>query len=152
MLLNLVSKTWKIVPRQVRTFVTRRLQPKFTVSVTGILTNDRGEVLLLDHLLRPRSGWAPPGGFVERGEQPQAALRREIKEETTLDIADIKIIRARTLKRHVEIIYIAHAIGEARPASREVKSLRWTSIDEMPADMSLELRSAISNALAGSEL
>src|ERR1043165_2050412 len=119
MLLDLVSKTWKVLPKQVRTFITRRVQPKFTVSVTGIVTNDKGEVLLLDHVLRPRSGWGPPGGFIDRAEQPEAALRREIKEETTLDLADVRLLRARTFRRHVEIIFTARGVGEARVVSRE---------------------------------
>src|ERR1043166_9655771 len=114
MLLDLVSKTWKVLPKPLRTFIARRVETKFTVSVTGIVTNDRGEVLLLDHLLRPKSGWGPPGGFLERGEQPETALKREIKEETTLELKDIRLVRARTFKRHVEIVFTARAVGEAR--------------------------------------
>ena len=152
MLLDLVSQTWKVLPKQVRTFITRRTQPKFTVSVTGILTNDRGEVLLLDHLLRPRSGWGPPGGFVERGEQPEAALRREIKEETTLDLADIRLIRTRTFKRHIEIIFTAKAIGEARAVSREIRGLQWFDLEKIPAEMSLDLQFVIRKALETPEL
>ena len=152
MLLDLASKTWKMLPRQVRTFITRRLQPKFTVSVTGIVTNDRGEVLLLDHLLRPHSGWGPPGGFVERNEQPEAALRREIKEETTLDLADIRLIRSRTFKRHIEIVFTATAVGEARAVSREIRSLRWFNIDSMPGEMSLDLQFVIRKAVGRTEL
>jgi len=152
MLLDLVSKTWKVLPKQVRTFITRRVQPKFTVSVTGIVTNERGEVLLLDHLLRPHSGWGPPGGFVERGEQPEAALRREVKEETTLDLADVRLLRARTFKRHIEIIYAALAVGEARVASREITELRWMTLDDMPSEMSLDLQFMIKNALDGPKL
>jgi ADP-ribose pyrophosphatase YjhB (NUDIX family) len=152
MLLDLVSKAWKVMPKQLRTFITRRLQPKFTVSVTGVLTNDKGEVLLLDHVLRPKSGWGPPGGFVERGEQPETALRREIKEETTLEIANVRLIRTRTFKRHVEIVFTATAVGEARAVSREIRSLRWFVIDEIPGEMSLDLQFAIRNALKEPEL
>lgn len=147
MLLELASKTWKVLPRQVRTFVARRIQPKFTVSVTGIVTNEKGEVLLLDHFFRPHSGWGPPGGFVERGEQPEAALRREIKEETTLDLANVHLIRARTFKRHVEIIYTAHAVGEARAVSREIRGLQWFDVDTVPGEMSLDLQFVIRKAL-----
>jgi len=152
MLLDLVSKTWKVLPKQVRTFITRRLQPKFTVSVTGIVTNDRGEVLLLDHLLRPHSGWGPPGGFVERGEQPEAALRREIKEETTLDLADIHLIRSRTFKTSYRDHFSAKAVGEARAVSREIRSLQWFGVDEMPGEMSLDLQFVIRKALEPAEL
>jgi ADP-ribose pyrophosphatase YjhB (NUDIX family) len=147
MLLDLVAKTWKVLPKKVRTFIVRRVQPKFTVSVTGIVTNDRGEVLLLDHLLRPKSGWGPPGGFVERGEQPEAALRREIKEETTLDLKNICLVRTRTFKRHIEIIFTAEGVGEATVASREIRSLGWFLPDEIPDDMGLDLRFSIKNAL-----
>jgi 8-oxo-dGTP diphosphatase len=146
-ILDLISKAWKLLPRQGRTFITRRLQPKFTASVTGIITNDRGEVLLLDHLLRPKSGWGPPGGFVEKGEQAEAALRREVKEETTLDLKNVRLVRVRTFKRHLEIIFTAEAIGDAVVKSREIKSLRWFSPDEMPEDMGLHLHFQIKNAI-----
>lgn len=147
MLLDLVSRTWKVLPKGVRTFIARSIQPKFTVSVTAIVTNEQGEVLLLDHLLRPLSGWGPPGGFVESGEQPERALRRELKEETTLDLADVRIIRARTFKRHIEIIYTAKAVGEARVVSREIRSLQWFMIDDIPREMSLDLQFVIRKAL-----
>lgn len=152
MLIDLVSKTWKALPKQARTFITRRLQQKFTVSVTGIVANDRGEVLLLDHVIRPRSPWGPPGGFVMRGEQPEAALRREIKEETDLDLADVRLIRTRTFKRHIEIIFTARAVGEPHASSLEIRELRWFHPDEMPEDMGLDLQFAIRNALTPPEL
>jgi len=152
MLVELASKTWKVMPRQMRTFIARRLQPKFTVSVTGILTNGSGEVLLLDHWLRPKSGWGPPGGFIDRGEQPEAALRREIKEETSLNLTNVRLVRTRTFKRHIEIIFTADAVGEARVASKEIRSLRWCKPDEMPREMSVDLQFVIRKALGTDEL
>ena len=152
MLVEIATKTWKAMPRQMRTFIARRVQSKFTVSVTGILTNDEGEVLLLDHWFRPKSGWGPPGGFVDRGEQPEAALRREIMEETSLNVANVQLIRTRTFKRHVEIIFTAKAVGEARVTSSEIRSLKWFKIDEMPGEMSVDLKFVITKALKSDEL
>ena len=152
MFIEIATKAWKGMPRQMRTFIARRLQSKFTVSVTGILTNDEGEVLLLDHWFRPKSGWGPPGGFVDRGEQPEAALRREIMEETSLNVANVQLIRARTLKRHIEIIFTAKAVGEARVMSSEIRSLKWVKIDEMPPEMSVDLQFVITKALKPDEL
>jgi ADP-ribose pyrophosphatase YjhB (NUDIX family) len=146
-ILNLVSKTWKVLPKQARTFITRTLQVTFTVSVTGVVTNESGEVLLLDHLIRPNSGWGPPGGFIMRGEQPETALRREIKEETTLDLRNVMLVRTRTFKRHVEIIFAAEAVGQAKAVSKEIRSLKWFAIDEMPGDMSLDLQFVVRNAI-----
>jgi 8-oxo-dGTP pyrophosphatase MutT (NUDIX family) len=36
--------------------------------------------------------WGIPGGKIKRGETSEAALRREIQEETALDITDIRFV------------------------------------------------------------
>jgi 8-oxo-dGTP diphosphatase len=147
MLLKLAEKAWKLMPRKARTLVTRSVQSKFTVSAAGIILNEKGQVLLLDHVLRPNSGWGMPGGFVDTGEQPEAALRREIREETGLELADVRLIRCRTLRRHMEIIFVARGVGEAVVSSFEIKSLAWFDPDKMPGEMSLDLQFLVTAAL-----
>ena len=137
-MIKTAGKIWKKLPPRVRTAITRIWQKTFTVSVAAIITNDAGEVLLLDHVLRPRSGWGIPGGFIDAGEQPDSALKREIREETGLELRDISLYRVRTLKRHVEILFTATAVGEARVLSREIKELRWFDVDEIPPEMNLD--------------
>src|SRR5438552_2393758 len=105
MLIETLGKIWKVLPRNSRRWLTRRLQPHFTVSAAGVITNDRGEVLLLNHVLRPVSGWGLPGGFLNAGEQPEAAFAREIREETGLELSDVKLAHSRTMQRHIEIIF-----------------------------------------------
>ena len=61
-------------------------------------------------------------------------------------------IRTRTFKRHIEIIYTARGMGEARAVSREIRSLKWFEIDSMPAEMSLDLQFAIHKALSPPKL
>lgn len=147
MLVKLIGKVWKLMPRELRTWVTRRAQSKFTVSAAGIITNDKGEVLLLNHVLRPVSGWGVPGGFLEAGEQPEAAFRREIREETGLDLRDVKIHRIRTIGPHIEVIFLAVGVGEAAVASREIKELAWFAVENMPPEMSLDQQFLIRKAL-----
>ena len=136
------------MPKRARTFVTRGVQVKFTVSAAGIITNENGEVLLLNHVLRRVSGWGIPGGFLNVGEQPEAAFRREIREETGLSLTDVTIYRARTFKRHIEIIFLAKGVGEARVLSREITELGWFGMEEMPKEMSLDAQFLIRKALA----
>lgn len=135
------------MPRRLRTMAARSVQVKFTASAAGVITNERGEVLLLNHLLRPVSGWGIPGGFLEFGEQPDAAFRREIREETGLNLADVKLYRCRTIKRHIEIIFTATAVGDAAVMSREIRELGWFDVENMPPDMSLDQQFLVRNAL-----
>ncbi len=147
MLMKLIGKTWKMMPRGIRIWLARRFQTKFTFSAGGIITNEKGEVLLLDHVLRPASGWGIPGGFVMAGEQPDAAFRREIMEETGLELANVRFYRMRTLRRHIEVIYLADGVGEASVRSREIKRLAWFAVEDMPKEMGLDQQFLIRRAL-----
>lgn len=122
------------MPTNARRWLTRRVQPTFTVSAAGIITNDRGEVLLLNHFLRPASGWGLPGGFMKTGEQPEAALRRELLEETGVELSDVRLVQVRTLHRHIEVIFTAKAVGEPAVRSREIIELGWFEADKMPGE------------------
>ena len=148
MLLELSGKFWKVIPYWLRAFMTRRLQTTFTSSAAGIVVNRKREVLLLDHLLRPASGWGIPGGFLEYGEQADEAVRREIREECGIEISDIRLYRVRTLKRHIEIIFIAKGSGEPRVQSREIRDARWFALDAMPGEMNLQQQFMINAALS----
>ena len=151
MLINLVGKLWKVLPPNSRRWLTRRFQASFTASAAGLVTNEKGEVLLLNHVLRPRSGWGMPGGFLNKGEQPEAGLRREIREETGLELTNIRLARIRTMQRHLEIIFVAKGVGEASVQSREITELAWFDLDSMPGEMSLDQQFLIRNILSTNE-
>jgi 8-oxo-dGTP diphosphatase len=146
-LMEVTGRFWKVMPRKLRAFVTRQVEPTFTCSAAGIVTNDRGEVLLLDHVLRPSSGWGIAGGFLNTGEQAEAALRREISEETGLELTNIELYRVRTLKRHIEVIFTAKSSGDPQVKSSEIREARWYGLDEMPGEMSLQQQFMIRAAL-----
>ncbi len=60
-------------------------------TVGALMFNDAGRVLLVR--TRKWSGkWGIPGGKIERGEKAETALARELKEETGLDIGEIKFV------------------------------------------------------------
>lgn len=51
------------------------------------------EILLVKRAFDPGKGeWSLPGGFIELGETPEEAAKRELKEETNLDGEAIKLI------------------------------------------------------------
>lgn len=127
---------WRMLPPRVRLGIIRTTQQKFTVSAAAVILNEAGEVLLLNHVLRPYSGWGLPGGFLTAGEQPEDAIRREIREETGLELVDLEMFRIRTLARHVEMLFSARADGEAEVMSQEIFELGWFDVDSLPERMS----------------
>jgi len=57
------------------------------VGVAGVVWNEAGQVLLIRRRNPPRAGqWSLPGGKLERGESLHQALKREIREETGLEV------------------------------------------------------------------
>ena len=54
------------------------MNPTHLVSVAALVTNEKGEILLVKSPLR---GWEYPGGLIEPGETFQEALHREFREE-----------------------------------------------------------------------
>lgn len=98
---------------------------KFTVSAAAVIVNEANEVLLLEHVLRPGSGWGIPGGFLKHGEQPEFGIRREIKEEIGIELADVKLLRIWTFGPHLEVVFSAFPIGEPEVRTREIFKLGW---------------------------
>ncbi|MEP6912843.1 MAG: NUDIX hydrolase, partial [bacterium] len=60
--------------------------PRFAVTAGAVITDNQGRVLLLKHRFRPGTGWGMPGGFMQEGEQPEEALRRDLREEVGLEV------------------------------------------------------------------
>lgn len=69
-------------------YITHKLQNGPFTTVDAIIEVEGGIVLI--ERSNPPFGWALPGGFVDYGESLENAVRREMKEETGLDLEDLK--------------------------------------------------------------
>ena len=135
-------------PNFLRVKAIRLSQTNLTVSVGTVVLNEKEEILLLDHVLRPASGWGIPGGFMNAGEQPHEAAKREIFEEIGLEVEELQMMWMRNLYRHIEIIFRAKAKGKAEVKSREINSLKWFKYEEMPEEMSQGQKEIIKKVLS----
>ena len=137
MLKDLLGRIWGRAPKAVRRFTTRYTQTRFTVTAAGIIVNENNRVLLLKHRFRSGSSWGIPGGFIEAGEQPEEALRRELREEVGLEIEDVWLFSTRTFRtvKQLEILFRARAKGGVSPQSIEISKAEWFSLDELPAEL-----------------
>ncbi len=133
---KIVGRAWRKTPYFIKSYAIRTTQRKFTASVGAVIVNRQGKVLLLEHVLRPASGWGIPGGFMNRNEQPAEAIRREIREEVGLELENVELFSVRTINRHIEILFRASADGEGSIKSIEINKIGWFTISEIPPEMS----------------
>lgn len=103
------------------------------------------EGILLIKRGNPPEGWALPGGFVDYGESVEEAALREAKEETGLDVVDLKQFHCyskpdRDPRQHtVTVVFTAKATGEVT-ASDDAADARFFSWDNLPEQMAFDHR------------
>ncbi len=102
----------------------------------GIICNAVGEVLIGQRPAHKHGGgyWEFPGGKLEPGEAPQAALVRELREELGIQVSRCEQLMQlaheypdRTVQ--LEVFRVTAYLGE--PVGRESQPLRWVA----PADL-----------------
>jgi 8-oxo-dGTP diphosphatase len=101
--------------------------PKHSVSVAAVITDDQGRALLIQR--RDNGHWEPPGGVLELGETIEDGLRREVREETGLDIEPGQLtgVYKNMTRGVVALVFRAKVIGGDLAASEEAGAFKWAS-------------------------
>ncbi len=150
MLKKVLGLLWRAAPKGLRRIGARLLQTRFTASAGAVVIDERGRVLLLKHVFRTGAGWGIPGGFISTGEQPEAAVRRELLEETGLELESAEFAFARVIEHanHMEIIFRCRARGqEGKARGLEINRLEWFALDQLPETLGRDQRRIIKRAL-----
>jgi len=121
--------------------------------VAAIIYNDRGEILLTKSSKRP-DHWQIPGGHVEMGETCVDALKREIMEETGLEIDNIEFndlqdcIYPKEFEREVHFVFLDYSAhlsgGEMAEKNREMEEYKWVKPTDALKDLKLNPYTKIS--------
>nr|WP_304215910.1 NUDIX hydrolase [Fredinandcohnia onubensis] len=103
--------------------------PKHTVSVSGFITNDNNEVLLVKTFWRSDT-WELPGGGVDEGETLDKALCREIFEETGVHVRLHGVTGVYSNGSVVSIVFRGEYSGGNLTTSNETKEVAFVKINE----------------------
>ncbi|WP_419999103.1 NUDIX domain-containing protein [Streptomyces boninensis] len=135
---RIAARVWRLLNGRLQWRVMWLLHAKYTVGVTAVVRDDRGQVLLLRHRMWPPDrAWGLPTGYAARGEEFTETAVREVKEETGLDVEPGRLVRLRSGYRlRVEVAYEALLVGGTLKADPfEILEARWFSPDDLPAGL-----------------
>lgn len=84
--------------------------------------------------------WDIPGGFLEEGEHPLDGLRRELREETGLEVEPLEFLGVwmdrygceSAAEATLNLYWTARTTGGEAEAADDVDDLRWFQADELP--------------------
>ena len=121
----------------------REYPPGPVVGVGGVVTRD-GRALIIRRGHEPRKGeWSLPGGLVELGERLIDAVRREISEETGLDVEVGPMVETfdrvhrdpegRVRFHFVIVDYLCVARSGAAVAGSDAEAVAWVTSEELDA-------------------
>ena len=105
--------------------------------VAGVITDTRGRILLARRAPgRELAGlWEFPGGKVEPGESPEAALARELEEELGIGIdvgAPLMTVPHLAPSRHLRLDVRRVAAWRGSAKGREGQALAWVQPEKLP--------------------
>ena len=121
-------------------------QPILTAGVGLFVFNDENKVLM--QLRTDYNSWGFPGGAMELGESFEEVAKRELKEETNLDVDELKLIKVLSGKDtyreypngdklyDITAIYVIKKYhNNLKINDDESKKLDWFDINDLPLNM-----------------
>jgi ADP-ribose pyrophosphatase YjhB (NUDIX family) len=119
-----------------------RKYPERPIVAVGAVIIDGARVLLIKRANEPSKGeWSLPGGAVEVGESLAAALAREVREETCLDVTVGPVVEVldrirrddvdRVEYHYVIVDYLCHPHGGTATCGSDADEVRWAALDDL---------------------
>lgn len=130
-------------------------QPLILVGSVVAVIDQQGRILLQK---RPEGIWGLPGGLLELGESTEEAARREVLEETGIEIGELELVEVFSGKQYylklengdelypVTMAYICRDIkgGKLTADGIETMATDYFSLDDLPENLSPLIKKLIS--------
>lgn len=122
-------------------------RPVFTIGAFAIIFDAAGQVLLSHR--RDMDAWNLPGGGLEAGEMPDECVRREVREETGLEVVVERLVGVygKNYRNELVFAFACGVVGGALSQSNEADENRYFPIDCLPANTLLKHAERIVDAL-----
>jgi ADP-ribose pyrophosphatase YjhB (NUDIX family) len=110
-------------------------------TAAAVIADEHGRVLLARRAVGPEQGkWDLPGGFLHEGEDPIDGLRRELREETGLEIEAVEFLGAwidhygtgQGAAATLNLYWLARTDNTNPQPAHDVAELSWYSPDQLP--------------------
>jgi NAD+ diphosphatase len=109
--------------------------PRIAPAIMVLVTNDEGKILLAHNNTFAPGLYSLIAGFVEAGENLEAAAAREVREEAGIEIRGIQYAASQPwpFPHSLMICFTArHASGNVKPDGVEIADAQWFSRDNLP--------------------
>jgi len=115
---------------------TKTMKPQFTIGTFGMIFDEDGRILLCHR--RDYDLWNLPGGTLESCEAPWDGAKREVKEETGLDVEIVKLsgIYSKSDKNDIVFSFICKIVGGEITLNDEADKIEYFAIEDLPANTS----------------
>ena len=135
------------LPRGVRRVIVRTISPTWTSGAMAIIERDDGRWLMVRAVYR--KGWSFPGGLLDKGENPERAIHRELREE--LNIAVVldpePWVVFDTVLRRVDVVFRAELAPGVDPDAVTVSSVELLDVGWFDPDHAPSLETETSDVL-----
>jgi len=121
--------------------------PRHSVSVAAVVTDDSDRVLVIQR--RDNGAWQLPGGVLELEESPEAGVRREVREETGVDVEPQRLtgVYKNMNLGVVALVFRARLVSGTPTPTEESAAVAWWTADQVAADMTEAFAVRILDAL-----
>lgn len=124
------------------------MKTSFSIGVFGIIFDDQNRVLLCHR--KDYDLWNLPGGALEAGEAPWEGVKREVKEETGLDVEVSKLtgVYGKQDKNEIVFAFLCKVIDGEITLNDEADQIHYFDTDKLPANTVPKQVERIQDALA----